>query len=182
MAFEAPIDSNYDPEKDFNGPDPGNYHVSVVDVDEDGGRNGEMIVKYEVCAGSVAGQEGLIHRDYFSKSMKAMGRIHQLAMAVGMVTADQLNELKKKGQSPTYDFVTDAVGKQLCITLFQEEYPEGSKQYKTKCGFGIYAVDDPKVAAWTKNIGMLKAAGVVVPDAAATPTPAASDDLLSGVV
>ena len=156
MPFEAPIDEKYDPEKDFNGPAAGRYHVSVVEVDEDGGERGEMIVQYEVLAGSTEGQEGCIHRDYFSKTMKAMGRIHQLAMACKMVTPEQLKELKAKGQSPTYDFRRDAVGKQICVELTDEEY---QGKTRVKCGFAIYAVDDKKVAAWPKNAGMLQSGG-----------------------
>lgn len=165
MAFEAPIQQDYDPEKTMLGPAAGKYHVCIVKVDEDGGKNGEMIVDYEVLAGSTPGQEGLVHRDYFSKKIKAMGRIHQLAMACHMITAQQINDLKEKGQSPSYDFVNDAVGKHIHVDLQDDEY---NGKIRVKCGFGIFAVDDPKVASWPKNHGMLKSAGIAVEAPAGT--------------
>lgn len=159
MAFEAPIQENYDPEKTMLGPAAGKYHVCITKVDEDGGQNGQMLVDYEVLAGDTPGQEALIHRDYFAKSIKAMGRIHQLAMACKMISIQQINDLKSKGQSPTYDFANDALGKHLHVELTDEEY---NGKIRVKCGFMIFAVDDPKVASWPKNHHMLQKAGISV--------------------
>ena len=178
MAFEAPIEEQYDPEKTMLGPEKGKYHVQVVKVDEDGGQKGEMVVEYEVLAGTTPGQEGLVHRDYFAKSIKAMGRIHQLAMACRMITAQQIKDLKEKGQSPTYDFVNDAMNAHLHVELFDDEY---NGKTRTKCGFGIFAIDDPKVASWPKNHGMLKSAGIAVAETEKT-TSQAGSGLLDGVV
>lgn len=191
MALEVGFDENYDP-ANFDKPAAGKYHVQIVRVEEEGGSRGEMIVDYEILAGTTADQEGKVHRDYYTKTVKAMSRIHQLAMACGMVTADELREMKKSGKSPVYDFEGAAINKQIFVELFDDEY-EGKT--RVKCGFGIYHPADPKVAKWPKNAKMLERAGYTVepqkkpapqpaPAPAATPAPATSPDELDldGVV
>lgn len=194
MPIEAMIPSDFDP--DYQTPDapmPGKYHTIIIRVEEDGGKKGEMIVDYEVLAGNVKDQEGKVFRDWFHKSAAAMGRIHQLAMACGMITAAQLKDMRDRGQSPTYDFEGQAIDKHVCLDLHAEEY-QGQK--KTKCGFGIYHISEPRVAKapWVLNHGMLAKAGIAVQktDKPAAPTPpsqkadaaagSAVDGLLDGVV
>jgi hypothetical protein len=161
VAFEVPIAEDYDP--DFQGidaPAAGKYHCYIARLDEDGGKKGEMVVDYEVLAGTTPNQEGKVFRDYFHKTIKAMGRIHQLAMALGLVTAEQIKDAKARGQALTYHFAETAEGKHVMLDLYEEEY-QGSM--KTKCGYAIYSVTDPKCSGWPKNLGMLKAAGIDVP-------------------
>jgi hypothetical protein len=172
MPFEAPTDQ-WNPDAMADGPLPGQYHVQIVYVDEDGGNRGEMVIDYEVLAGTTAEQEGKRHRDYFSKTPKAMGRIHQLAVACGMVDMDVLRQMKESGKSPLYDFASEAMNKQCCVELTSEEY---QGKTRTKCGFGIYRLDDPKVVKWPKHAAMLAKSGVAVPDEDDV------DDLLAGVV
>lgn len=168
MAFEVPVD-NFDPDK-FDQPAPGRCHMLVDHVDEDGGDKGEMIVDFEVAAHTVPGQEGKKKREYFAKTPKAFGRIHQLAIALGMISSDQLKQLKAQGKSPNYDFPAQ-IGKQCHIDLQEESY-EGKTSLKA--GFRIYRIDDPKCAAWPKNAGMLKQAGIIAPPVPAAPATAAS--------
>ncbi len=162
MAFEAPTDEFND--DGFNEPAPGDFHMQLVAVDEDGGNKGEMICDFEVLAGSTPNQESKVHREYFQKTMKAFQRIHQLAVALGMITVDQIKELKAAGKSPTYDFPA-AVGKQLCMGVIDDVY-EG--KHRNKCNFQMYRVDDEKVTSWPKNAAMLAKGGYVV-KAPATP-------------
>lgn len=192
MAVEAMLTDDYDPDYQMpDGPAPGKYHAVVIRLEEDGGKKGEMVVDYEILAGTTKDQEGKVHRDYFQKTAKAMGRIHQLAMACGMVTAEQLKDMKARGQSPVYEFERDAIGKHIHVDLYSDEY---NGQTRTKCGFGIYHISDPKCSkGWPKNTGMLAKAGIAVaaPPANATPqnqtaAPATAaspvDGLLDGVV
>jgi len=158
MAFEAPTD-NFNPDG-FRFPAPGDYHVQLTHVDEDGGKQGEMICDFEVLAGTTPNQEGKSHREYFQKTMKAFQRIHTLAVALGMVTVDELKKLKAANKSPVYDFPA-AVGKQLCMGLVDDVY-EG--KHRTKCNFQMFAVADEKVATWPKNSAMLAKAGIVLPE------------------
>lgn len=197
MPIEAMIPSDFDP--DYQTPDAplaGKYHTVIIRVEEDGGKQGEMIVDYEVLAGNVKDQEGKVFRDWFHKTAKAMARMHQLAMACGMITSEQLKDMRDRGQSPTYDFEGQAMDKHICLDLYADEYPKGSGIHKTKCGFGIYSIHDPKVAKspWVLNHGYLAKAGITVqksdkPTAPPAPSQKATaaagsavDGLLDGVV
>lgn len=181
MAFEVPV-NDFDPEK-YDTPAAGRYHLCVDDVEEDGGEKGEMIVHFEVVAGTVPNQEGKKIREYFAKSAKAFGKIHQLALALGMVSAEDLKRMKAEGRSPTYDF-PGQIGQQLHGDLQEEEY--NGKKY-VKIGYRLYRIDDPRCASWPKNAGMLKQAGIVVPPvpppASNGQTPAATPEVnLAGIV
>ena len=171
MAFEAPIDNGWNPDG-FNGPAAGRYHVVVAKVDEDGGEWGEMVVDFEVLAGTTPNQEGLKHREYFQKTIKAMSRIHTLAIALGMITPDELKRCQAEGRSPSYDFEAQK-GKHLCIGITDDEY---NGKVRQKVNFDLFRIDSAKVANWPKNVGMLKHAGITLPDpkSAATPAPTAS--------
>jgi hypothetical protein len=46
MPIETMLTDDYDPEFELpDAPDPGRYHAVIVRVDEDGGKNGEMIAR-----------------------------------------------------------------------------------------------------------------------------------------
>lgn len=173
MGLSIPLD-DVNPEKLSGGdrPEAGNYHVLIVGADHYGGRNNEMLVDYEVLAGTTPGQEGKVHRDYYSKSEKAVGRILQLAVALGMTTVEELQRLKDAGKEPDLDFEKDGVGRQCCVAVENDEY-EGKT--RTKVNFGIWHVDDSRAATIPKHAAQLatfrKQYGVSEPTTAAT-TPA----------
>lgn len=179
MAFEAPVASDYNPDQ-FDSPAAGRYHVAVTKADEDGGNKGEMILDFEVLAGSVKDQEGKSHREYFQKTVKAMGRIHQLAIALGMITKERLKELQSRGESPFYDFEAQ-VNKQCFIDL-QDSVYEGKT--RVKADFRMYAIDDPKCATWKHNAGMLAKGGYKIAASTSTQQPPAKqpDVNLAGVL
>lgn len=179
MAFEAPLDPGYNPDG-FNGPAKGRYHVMLVKCDEDGGEKGEMICDFEVLAGTTQNQDGLKHREYFQKTIKAMGRIHSLAIALGMITADELKAMQARGQSPNYDFESKADksnGAQLCIGLEEEEY---NGKVRVKANFNLFHLTNPKVADWPKNAGMLAKAGISIPAKSASGSGQSSAPAASG--
>lgn len=190
MAIETAFDENYDPER---GPQctAGRHHVAITAVDEHGGRNGAMVVDFEILASTAKNNEGTSHREFFQQSVKAMSRIHQLAIAVGMVTAKQLKERKERNDPPVYDFA-DAIGRQLHIRTVEEEY---NGKVNQRCNFDIYALGDPKCADWPKHEEFARAAGVAVTEkskaarnseqpstAPAEPPQTIADDFLDGVV
>jgi hypothetical protein len=155
-------DDEFDPEAiDRIGPEEGCYHFAVVAVDEDGGRSGEMILDLEVLAGTTPGQEGRVHREYLTRTIKAMKRFHSLAIALGFVTVDQLKAMKESGERPAYDF-TKAVGRQICAEIVSDTY---QGKTKLKCGFNFYHPTHPRVEKWPKNAAMLKRAGIAVEQA-----------------
>jgi hypothetical protein len=156
MGWE--FDTNdFDPETlgGFDNPKPGRYHVQVQQCDESGGKKGEMTVRFEVLAGTVPDQEGKTHLEYFSKTPAAAKRALMFAVACGLTTIDELKQCKGAGKNPVIHF-SDAVGRQLCIGLEEDEY-EGKK--RNKVDFRIWATDAPEAKDIPKNAGMLAANG-----------------------
>ena len=152
MAVDTVIPDDFDPEfTGFDDPPLGRHHVLVTDVDEDGGRNGEMVVTYEILASSVENSEGVEFRDYFHKTTKAMKRIHIFAMAVGEVTAEQLKDMKARGASPQYDF-SSCKGRHICVETEQHEH-EGKNHVRV--GFAIFHPNHPKVEKWRKHLAFM---------------------------
>lgn len=158
MAIETFVPADFDP--DFgNFALPGKYHARILSVDEDGGEKGEMIIVFEVLAGSPGGQEGTTNKAYFAKSAKAMGRIHQLAICLGMVTKARIKEAAAAGEGISYDFAAQ-VGKQLFIHLEADEY---NGKERAKLGFGFYPLSSPQCVAWVASEQAAKAGGYTLP-------------------
>lgn len=151
---------------------PGRYHVEASSVDPGGGKNGEMIVDYEVLSGTTPNQEGKTHRDYYSASPAARKRVLMFALATKIVTVEELKAAREANRRPKIEW-RDAVGRQLCVEINEEEY-EGKK--RSKVGFGIYAVDSPRAAGIPLNKGRLEKAG----DAADDPFGGGNEDIFGG--
>jgi hypothetical protein len=143
MGWEFDTD-DFDPDRidGFDVVADGRYHVQVDSVQEEGGKNQEMIVNFGVLSGTTAGQEGKNHQEYFSRSPKAAKRALLFACATGLTTIEELKKAKEANKNPVIDF-TLAVGRQLCIEIVAEEY---QGKMRPKIGFGIYSVDSPKAA------------------------------------
>lgn len=174
-------EDDFDPESfDRIGPDAGKYHMAIVGIDEDGGSRGEMIVDLEVLAGTTPKQEGRVHREYMSKTVKAMKRFHSLAIAIGFTTVEELKAMKERNERPKYDF-TKAVGKQVCYELSEEEY---QGKTRVKGDFNFYHVTHPKTEKWPKNAAMLERAGIKAPqpETRYEPEQASVDNALDGVI
>lgn len=153
MAIEAPTD---DYKGTYASAEAGKYHVIFRDFDEDGGDKGEAIATYEIVTGTTPGQEGCLHKDYMSKSGKAFGRFHALAIALGITTDDEVKSRKERGESAVYEF-TEAIGKHLFIILEDDEY---QGKAKVKLGYSdMFHPSSPKVRTWPRNEKAMKAAG-----------------------
>lgn len=196
MGFEVPLDSGFDPTDSVYVSSPGRYHVAVVDVDEDGlrigGKNnkGEMVVEFEVLAGSAPGMEGLRHRTYCTKSAAAAWKLHRLALAAGMITEDEIEAHKKASTFPRYEFERDLKGKQLFVEIVNSEY---NGKVTPKIEFGIYHLASKQCIdknRWPRNEIMIGKSGVKMletkpankPQDKPAPKPGNDDDLLGGVV
>ena len=165
MAWEIPSDT-FDPEKldGFDNAAPGRYHVEVVSVDDEAtSKSGspQMQVDYEVLAGTPDDQEGKPHRDYFARTDKAFKRALIFAVATGLTTKEELQQLKAAGKNPTIDF-TLAVGRQLCVEIEPGEY---KGKPKGEIGFGMWHVDAEDAKAIPKNQGKLNELGNPTNDA-----------------
>lgn len=207
MGFEVPIGADFDPTDSVYVSSPGRYHLAIVDCDEDGmrigGKNnkGEMVVEFEVLSGSTPNQEGLRHKSYFTKSPAAAWRIMRLALAGGLITADEVNKLKEQGKFPVLEFERDLKGRQIFGELAESEY-NGKTTIKLEGGmYHLASKSCENKVRWPRNEAMILRSGVKMPAenktaAAATSKPATttkpatqmkqaespSDDLLSGVV
>jgi len=156
MAVEFSTE-NYDPDKmdGFDFPEVGQYHAEVSHVDEDGGKNGEMVVDFEILAGTTANQEGKSQREYFSKTAAAEKRMLQFACATGLTTVEELKAKKEKGENPVIDF-NMARGRQLCIGIEAETYEDKTRN---KVGFRMWHVDSDKAKGIPLNKGKLAQQG-----------------------
>lgn len=140
--MQVPLD-NVDPEKlgGLNLPEPGEYHFEVLHVDEEDPKTSCMIVDCEVLAGKPAGQQGKVHREYFSLTPASMGKVVQFAVALGMISEQEVARAKAAGETPSLDFAVNGIGRQFCGRLTAETY-EGKT--RNKLNFHIWAVDSPK--------------------------------------
>lgn len=144
---------------------PGKYHFQVQDAVEDGGRNGELLLKCEVLAGTDATQIGHVHFEYITRPTPGCkkgvwSKVLQIAMALGLYTADELKKLKASGRAPVIHW-DHAAGRQFCGKVSEEMY-EGKPQ--RKLNFDIWAVDSPKAAGIPLNKGMLLRSGDAADD------------------
>lgn len=213
MGFEVPIGSDFDPSDSVYLNSPGRYHLIVVDCDEDGmrlgGRNnkGEMVVEFECLAGSVPNQEGMRHRSYFTKSAAAAWKIMRLALAAGLITAEEVERHKQAGTYPCLEFERDLKGKQIFAEAVENTNPHNGK-VSARIEGGMYYLSSKQCvnkSRWPRNEAMVTKSGIKMPvDTGASATngngsgaaksaskPAqqqqskqedATDDLLSGVV
>ena len=137
-------------------PAKGNYHVAITVVDEEGGNSGEMIVDMEILAGTTPQQEGRIWRAYYPPTIAFAKFFHRLAISTGLTTMEEVKKAELEKRGITYEF-TKMVGRQLMITLHDEEY---NGETRTKMApFHVWSVIDPKCASWPKNEKMLKKGG-----------------------
>lgn len=195
MGFEVIVKDDFDPSDSVYLQSIGRYHFAVVDVDEDGLRlgdgndKGSMIVVVECLAGSVPNQEGLQHKIYFTKSKDAAWRILRFSLAVGLITAEEIEKCKASGKFPMIEFARDAKGRQFFGELEENDY-NNKITAKIKGGFFHLASKQcTDKVRWPRNEAMVAKSGVKMPESkpvtkpnekpAAKPT--ADDDLLGGV-
>lgn len=163
MVIELTMDDlNVDAIGGFDRVMPGGFHGTIVAMTEDGGPKGEMTVDSEILRGTVANQEGKVHREFFSLNMNAPARkkIAALAIATGLVTKDQLVKDKADGVSRPLDF-TQIIGKQICFNLEANEHL-GKTYIRTRWD-EIYHPTDKRANHIPLHVAMLAKAGIVLP-------------------
>lgn len=118
MAFEMNYD-DFDPDE-VGGKDtvqPGEYHMLVESVDEEG-EGGAMVIELQVLRGTTAGQETKL---FTLRLKKDYGKWHQrklaaFAIAARLRTAKQIKENKEQRRSDPIDW-SQAVGRSICMKL-----------------------------------------------------------------
>ncbi len=163
-VVEFPVDE-YDPENLAGGnyPPPGRYHFDVTAVIGDlvsSKGNPQIRLDCEVLAGTPAGQEGKFIKDYMSLTKEARSRCLQFAVAVGLVTKEELIQAKATGIAPKIDFDL-AVGRQFCGEVVADEF---QGRVTSKIQFGMWHVDDPEAKDIPKNAGKLAQLGTPATD------------------
>lgn len=160
---------------------PGDYHVKITSINENGGQKGEMIVDTEILCGTVAGMEGRTFRLYIPNEYDkwAMRKQTALALAAGLFTAADAKAAKAQGKELDPDW-QQAVGRQIVICLEPNEY---QGKVTTRLAYdNIYAVTDKRASHVPLHAKFLEAAGIKLPperpahgvqQAAATKPPAA---------
>lgn len=180
-------------DKSYQNPAPGRYHVQVTDLNEDDispKGTPQMWVNMEILSGTVAGQEGRNHREYFTKNEKTgnVNKFLMFALATRITTHEELAKHKAAGTNPVID-PKHAIGRQLCIELTAEMY-EGKQT--VRCNYAMFAIDSPKAKGIPLNQGMLKRAsdgaadpfasgGGADPTAAGQPTSGGNDIFGGGI-
>lgn len=153
MSWDTPLD---DMEMDFESfarVKPGRYHARIQAVTFD--QKNQMVVDYEILAGDKS-ELGKVHRDYFSPSVNSRKRALQIAVASKVTSVEELEELQK--QHRPFSNYAAMVGKHIKIELAEEEY---QGKTRTKCGFGIWSIDNPKVSDIPVNRALLDSSGGV---------------------
>lgn len=137
----------------FDKPVAGKCHMMIQDIDTHEGTDDAMTVDYEVIAHEKPDQEGKTIRDYYyKKGQKAdsqkelIRRMICFAVATGLTSEEELRRLKAEGKKPKINFEA-AVGRHVCLEVREETY-QGKK--KSKCGFDVFGLNDPKAEKFPK--------------------------------
>ena len=164
-----------------NFPEYGSYHFQIQKIEEEDAETQSMYADCEVLAGTVKGQEGKMHREYFSLKGKAYMRVASFAIALGLATKEELERCKAEGIEPDIDFQRAVnEGRQFCGRINKEVYQEKERR---KLNFDMWPVSDKRAKGIPLNKAKLEelaarlktppAAGFCGADAAAHVTPAA---------
>lgn len=121
-------------------PAKGRYLMMVKGVDETMEKKDQVVVDFEVLAGTTPDQRGKVLTEYFTVSPKAIPRLTRLAMCLGLLNA---NEEKDVSFSP-------AVGRCLFVEVEDHKYKkEGETEFteSVRVAFsGMWSLGNPDVA------------------------------------
>ena len=120
-------------------------------------KSGSHTAEFEIVAHDDKEQNGKTPVEFFSSKAGAAFRLKTLAIAVGLATAEECEKAKEEGRAVSMEF-NDAIGRQLFITLSEEEY-QGRKSVKIGPR-AMYHLTDEKAKNHPRNVGMLKRSGV----------------------
>lgn len=161
--------TDYDPSKMGGTRLPvGEYHFSIMDVDPREGQTREKTISengvekvvevaedikitLEVAAAADNDLIGATTSVFFPKGGRGLGKTLMLLCATGITTQEELEKMKADGKNPDWD-LNSLCGRSFIGKMEENEW-QGKKS--VKLGFGIYAVDDPKVAHVPKNAALI---------------------------
>jgi len=113
-----------------------------------------MSLTVEVMAGSAEGEVGRTHREFFALTDNAYTVKRQLlmAIAIGLVTVDELKTAKANGESVDVPW-GDAEGRHFCGALSENEY---NGETKMQLGFDIWPIGHVKAKGIPLNEEAIK--------------------------
>ena len=125
-------------------PEPGAYHFILDHVIEEN-EKGKFEAHLSILSGTTKGQEGRSHREYFHLKPKAIPRLIQFAVALGLTTAEDIEAAQAQGDDVEIDW-DQAVreGRQCCGVLAHGKNQDGEKKEFVELGFKIFACDDKR--------------------------------------
>lgn len=137
---------------------PGEYHMLVESVNEDGGEKGEMLVELQILRGTTPGMESKRYQEKFSKDLKKwpLRKMTAFALAARLITKEEL----EKNKSPEIEW-TEARGRTICMSLENNEY-EG-KNYTRLAWDNIWSPIDKRASHIPLHAEALKRDGLALP-------------------
>ena len=150
----------------------GPCHLMVTETKENGGKNGEHLVKLEVLMHSDQSQIGLTHTEYYPATPEMAWKLLTFCYAVKIADREAMDRQKAAGTDYVPIDLKAAEGRQLFGTIKVTE-KDGKSFHNLD---GLMAVDDPKAAHHPRNAGMLAQAtkGGAAGSSQAASKPAAS--------
>jgi len=167
MAITLDLSETERPDKvgEYERVAPGPVHLMVLEVKENGGKNGEHLIKFEVLMHPEKGQIGLTHTEYFPAEAKMAWKLLNLCYAVKIADREAMARAKATGSNYVPIELQDAVGRQLFATI-KVTAKEGKEFHNID---NVLSIDDPKAANHPRNVGMLaqatRAMGLTSPTA-----------------
>lgn len=156
MAINVDLSKTKNPESagEFVRVAPGPAHFQVLEALENGGKNGEHVVKLEVLMHSDPSQIGLTHTEYFPATPEMAWKLLTFCYAVKIADREAMARCKAAGTDYVPIDLKSAEGRQLFGTI-----KATSKDGKTFHNLDdMMTIDDPKAANHPRNSGMLNQA------------------------
>lgn len=151
MAKYATHDVDTSKFEGLDFPEPGSYHFILDHVIEENER-GSFEAHLSILSGTPDGQEGKSHREYFNLKPKAIPRLIQFAVALGLTTAEEIEALKAQGDDVDIDWERAVrEGRQCCGELQYGKDADGEKRKYLDLGFRIFACDDKRAKSIPLN-------------------------------
>lgn len=124
--------------------EPGSYHFILDHVVEENDQ-ASFEAHLTILAGTPKGQEGKSHREFFNLSPKAIPRLIQFAVALGLTTAEEIEALRAQGDDVDIDW-DRAVreGRQFCGVLQFKLDKEKNKTQYLELGFRFFPCNDKR--------------------------------------
>jgi hypothetical protein len=151
MAKYATHDVDTSKFEGLDFPEPGSYHF-ILDHYVEENERGSFEAHLSILSGTPTGQEGKSHREYFSLKPKAVPRLIQFAVALGLTTAEAIEAAQAQGDDVEIDWdLAVREGRQCCGVLAHGKNQDGEKKEFVELGFRFFPCDDKRAKSIPLN-------------------------------